>query len=127
MSCSRRRPPTWFLFAHCSAEGSSQYICAWSHLYLFYLEKTNMTIANCLALEEIIIPPNAVLFIHGYMQHAVPRWRGTYDLQYHIEFLPMQMFKRIQARFLMYLASFPTSSQSEGHIICLCALVFIWY
>lgn len=75
------------------------YVSVRSHLFVFCLQKARQIHASTLALTEITRFPSPVLLGHGYMQHAGPGCRGTYDLLYYIYFIPVQNILKVAIAF----------------------------
>lgn len=66
---SENTPPGYFLIIR-GADGSTLYLCAGSNYHVLFSEEDKKMLANALAVEDMSIPQNSVLFGHGYIQHA---------------------------------------------------------
>lgn len=60
-----------------------------SQTHVFYPKQSRGDLSFFLHLQKIRIPPNTVLVGHGYLQHAVHRWKDHHSLRYHIYVKPM--------------------------------------
>lgn len=60
---SLKNTPLGYFVIITGPEGSSLYVCGVSSLYVINSEKARKILANSLALEEIIIPPNSVISV----------------------------------------------------------------